>query len=322
MVKWLTILAVALGLLWSGWWFLGSRAAEQGIRTGLDAARLQGWDIAYEDLSVVGYPSRFDTTLAAPSVTTPDGAIRWSAPFLQVFALAYRPNHVIAVAPPEMTVEVPGEAVDITNGDLRASVVVTPSTAPVLDRTAVTTESLRVALADLWVEVAAGQFATRQAGSEEAHDVALTLTDVVLSPAVRAALDPAAEMSERLDSVAVEATATLSEAIGAGRAPRMQALDLRRAEVIWGDVSADLTGDLTVDAAGVPSGTLTLRAKGWETVLRAVAGAGLIPTERLPLLSAGLAGMADADGTIATDLVIEAGQMRLGPIPLGPAPRL
>ncbi len=39
------------------------------------------------------------------------------------------------------------------------------------------------------------------------------------------------------------------------------------------------TGDLTVDAAGVPEGRLTLSVTGWDRLVAMAAGAGLIAPE-------------------------------------------
>ena len=72
----------------------------------------------------------------------------------------------------------------------------------------------------------------------------------------------------------------------------------------------------------MPEGTLTLDLRGWQSALRLAVSLGLLPVERLPLLSAGLAAMAEADGSASMDLVFADGQMRLGLVPLGPAPRL
>lgn len=318
----MTIVTVVVAALWSGWWFIGSRAAQQGAIAGIDAARAQGWTIAYDDLSVAGFPNRFDTTVSEPRVTTPDGTVEWSAPFVQVFSLAYRLNHVIAVAPPRMSFEVPGEAIDVTNADLRASVVLSASAQPVLDRSTVTMEALRVALADLWVEVATGRFATRQAGGETAHDVALSLSRLTLSPSVRAALDPAERLPELIDGVEIEVEVGLTDAVGPGRTPQVQSVLIRRAEVTWGETRANLAGEVSVGSDGFPAGALMLGLRNWEPLILNAVAQGLLTPGEAAVLNGGIGGLARSDGEAQVPVTLADGQLSVLGLPIAVLPRL
>lgn len=320
MAKWLTILTVMIAVIWGGWWVFGAQAVERSLLAAVQAARQDGWRIDYADLSVSGFPSRFDTTVTAPQVTTPDGAIAGSAPFLQVFALAYRPNHVIAVAPPQMAVEVPGDVIDVTNGDLRASVVVSASTQPVLDRSILTGETLRIAVADLWAEVARAQVSTRQAGSDATHDLAVALTRIDLSPALQAALDPSGQLPGQIDSLTMDATLTLSDAPGVGRTPVLDAVSLTRAALTWGETRATLAGDIGIGPGGRASGALTLSLRGWEPLLAAVQAQGVLTTAQATILGAGVAGLVNADGAAQVPVTLDAGRIRVLGLPVAVLP--
>ena len=319
MIKWLTGIAAVVALAWSGWWVIGSRALDRALGEGIEAARAQGWRIDYDDLSVAGFPNRFDTTVTAPHVTTPGGAVDWTAPFVQVFALAYRPNHLIAVAPHEMAFQVPGAVVEITDGDLRGSLVTTSATDPVLDRSTVTAEGLRIAVADLWAEIGTGRFATRTVGDATRHEVGLSLSDIALSPAARAALDPGERLAQRIDGVEVDVVASLTEAVGAGRDPRPTALDVRRFEVTWGETRATLAGALDIGPDGLPGGDLVLTLEGWEPLLEAAAAGGLIPAGQARLLAAGIGGLADG-GVAEVPVTVAEGRIGVLGLPLGTVP--
>lgn len=322
MAKWLTVVTVVIAVLWSGWWLFGSQAVERGILGGVQSARTEGWRIEYDEVSISGFPSRFDTTVTGPQVTTPDGALRWTAPFAQVFALAYRPNHLIAVAPNEMTLEVPGNVIDVTNADLRGSVVVTASAQPVLDRSTVTAQALRIAVADLWVEVGAGQFASRQAGNETVHDAALTLSDIDLAPALRAIVDPGERFPGQIDSLAVEAEVGLSGAIGAAGQSLIESVTLHRGELLWGETRANLRGKLTIDTTGRPEGTLTLSLNGWEPLVAAAVAQGALSLGQSAILSAGIGGLSDVDGTAQVPVTIANGQVSVLGLPIAVLPGL
>ncbi len=322
MIRWLIALVTAAAVLWSGWWLVGSTLVLRATRAGVETLRAEGWRIAYDDLSISGFPNRFDTTVEAPRVATPDAAAAFSAPFFQVFALSYRPHHLIAVAPHEMAFETPRGRIDVTSADLRGSIIGSGLSEPVLRRSTLTGEVVAVSAGDLGVTIEAGQVATRQAGSDAVHDVAVALSGLALSPALRALVDPGDVLPAVLGTVTADAQVVLTDAVGAGHSPQVEALEIRDAALAWGEVRLTVEGRLDVAADGTPEGVLTVRAEGWRQVLRLAVGLGLVDERRLPLLSAGLGGLADGDGIVTLDLVLADGEMTLGSMPLGPAPRL
>ena len=322
MVKWLTILVLVAATLWGGWWFVGASAVDRGARTAIDSARAQGWGIEYGDLTVAGFPNRFDVTLDAPRVMSPDGVMRWSAPFVQVLALSYRLNHVIAVAPREMTIEVPGETIDITSTDLRASAVVTPSRQPDLRRATITASDLTIRATDLGATFATAVLAARQNGSDAIYDVAIALTGVSASDGLRAKLDPTGTLPEVIDTLDIDTMVVLSNPIGITRDPVLSELTIRRATVNWGDARVILSGDLTVAADGTPDGDLTLRARGWDDLLAFVVAQEWLTAAQASLIGSGLSGLEDAEGFAEIPVSLSGGQIIVMGLPVGPAPRL
>ncbi|WP_299816608.1 DUF2125 domain-containing protein [uncultured Jannaschia sp.] len=313
-MRWLVILVAALATLWSGYWFVGRGALRDGIASAVAAAEARGWRIAWDDIGIGGFPNRFDTTLTEPDVTVPDGTLRWHAPFLQVLALSYRPNEIIAVAPRRMTFAAPwGDAV-VTSADLRASGTVSLAASPNLQHGTVVGEALGIDGGAWRLDIARAQLAARQAGTPDAWDLALDGDGIRAGGTLAAALDPAGALPEVVDSLDLDATWVPD---GAGHA-----VDLRRAALVWGALALDATGALEVGADGVPEGTLSLELRGTEAALELLRGWQVVPEARMPLIEAGLAGMTAGDGSVRFDLVLADGRMRLGPIPLGPAPRL
>ncbi len=84
-------------------------------------------------------------------------------------------------------------------------------------------------------------------------------------------------------------------------------------------------GDLTVDPDGIPTGRVDIRAVNWREMLEVLSGADLVPMSILPTIERGLeilAGLSGNPNTIDAALGFQNGFMSLGPVPLGPAPRL
>ena len=71
-------LVVVLAVAWCGYWFVGARFVQHGARTALAEARAQGYRAEATDLSVRGFPNRFDLTVTAPDFGDPATGFGWS----------------------------------------------------------------------------------------------------------------------------------------------------------------------------------------------------------------------------------------------------
>ena len=315
MIRMLTVLVGLAALAWSGWWVVGRNAALSGIEAGIVAAEAQGWTIAYDDLGVAGFPNRFDTTATDLSVATPEG---WglTAPFLQVFALSYRPNHVIAVAPHEMRVATPAGAAEIRSDDLRASAVTSPSRGEI-DRATVTAEALTLDGRGWTVGLSSGQVAVRQAGGPETYEIAAGLSDIRPGGPAWEAMPPG-PLPARIGAVRLDALVMLDGPAIAGATPSFRSVDLRSLSMGWDGVRLDLSGPIRVDSDGLPSGSLTLRAEGWRDLLGMAVAAGFVTGVQEPLLAAGLGGLSQPDGSVEIPVVLRGGVISLAGFPLGP----
>jgi hypothetical protein len=310
MMRTLTILAVLGALGWAGYWAIGRSAVLSAVESGAEAARADGWAIAWSDLSVAGFPNRFDTEARDLSLRAPGGAWGIDAPAVEVLALSYQPNEVIVVPILPLTVATPAGPVSIDAEDLRASAATTLSTPPEPERATLVAERLTAQGAGLSATLAAGQVAMRRAADETryAYDLALTLTDLALEGAATA-----------IDSVAIDALAVLDGPTGGQ--PALAAVTLRRAEIVWNDVTAALEGTVTIGPSGLPEGELTLTARNWRDALPLFAAAG-VPPAQVALLAGGISGLEEEDGRVAVPLSLSEGALRFGGLPLAPLPRL
>jgi hypothetical protein len=316
-------LVVVAFLGWSGWWWVASGAARTGTETAAAALRAQGWQASYADLTVAGYPNRIDLTATAPRLARPGDGWGWAAPFVQVFALSYRPWHVIAAFAPEQDLTTPLGPMRLAAGRLQSSVVVEPGSDLVLDRFQMAGEALALSGA-LAASADTLSLATRPAlGEKRAHDIGLALTGLRPDAAVLGRLPGVLRDAGGAD-MRVNAVAAFDAPLdrhAAARPPRLTRLDLREALVGWGDVKAHLSGSLSPDAQGLAEGRLTLRLEGAPLALEAAVALGAIPPEARAQWDSMLRMLAPG-GTLDLPLQLAGGLVRLGPLPLGPAPRL
>jgi len=329
------LLAVILitAAAWSGYWFLGAQAIDRGLRGWLDARTAEGWVVSVDTLRTRGFPNRFDTTLDAVELADPATGWAWQAPVFQTLALSYRPNHVIAVWPDSQTLATPLQRIRIDSDRMRGSLVFAGGTAFTLDRA--TIEAAGVALdstAGWQAAMTDGQLALRRTPATDAHsyDIAFDATDLALPDGLAARLGQGAKVGDVVQRLGVEARvefdAPWDRRAIEDRRPQPTRIDLTLARARWGGLDLRIAGVLDVDAAGVPTGSVTVKATNWREMLAMAQAAGLVPEGLAGLLEGGLAQMARMNGnpdTLDVPLRFAQGRVSLGGVlPLGPAPRL
>jgi hypothetical protein len=328
--KLIWIVAIA-GLAWAGYWFVGSSASKSATEAWLEDRRTEGWQVEYSDLSVRGFPNRFDTTLTDLQLTDPETGVSWSAPFFQLFALSYKPNHIIAVWPDTQTIATPFQKIDITSSKMTASLVVKAKTSLELDRANLIVENARVTSSEGWeAGVDDLKAAIRQTdGPATSYDIASNVSTLIPSQAMRDLLDQGGTLPDRIESLALDSTLTFDAPLDRStieRArPNITALKLNNTSGIWGELELRAKGDMTINEAGSPTGELALNARNWREMLKLAATAGAIPQEavRTAEFALGLlAGVSGGSETLDAPLSFSKGRTYLGPIPIGPAPTI
>lgn len=320
---WLTVILAAL---WGGWWFVGSRGVEAAARAWFQAETAQGRVATYETLEVRGFPSRFDLTVTAPALADPARGLSWRAPFAQVFAMSWKPWHMITALPGGQEISVAGQEFDLDAQRIMGSLLLVPGPDLALSEAVVEGDALVLtpkAGAALGAARAVGSIRA-EAGAEAIYRLGLAVESLGVDPA----LAQAAGLSQTIEATALDATVTLSAPLdrhaGQNR-PALRALDLTEARVIWGDLKLFAKGELAPDEQGLAAGEIAVRIENWRLVPPLLVAAGIIAPGFEPSLTRGLEVMA-AQGTdpqvLVVPLVAKAGRMSFGPLPLGPAPRM
>ncbi len=315
-----------LAVLYSGYWFVGKNALQSGAEAFFATAMRDGRVAGHAGLTVEGFPSRFDLTVTEPHLADPARGLDWRAPFVQLLTLSYTPWHVIMAFAPTQTLRTPAEEITLTNESLKASLIVTPGAALALDRTTFIGTDVVAASTLGWRLAAEGvRFATRIDPSlANTHGIGIEVTKLSPDPALAARV-PA--MPRVIDLIRLDALATFSaplDRFAAETQPALTALSVKNGVFTWGTLQASASGDLTV-AAGVPEGRIELSVRGWRDLVPMAVSIGAIKPEVAPTVIRVMEALATASGdpeVLEMPLVFAGGRMSLGPLPLGPAPRL
>ena len=320
------VLIAAVG--WSGYWFYGARSLHRAIRAEIAELRSDGISVETDDISVTGFPNQFDTTFTTPRLAWPSGVV-WSAPFLQIFALSYRPNQIIVALPPRQSLSGPfGEAV-IENGRARASGLFRTDGQLTLDHANLVADDVRVTIENRVVEVVKLLAAARvpDGAKPTRQNIGLTVDDLDLPQPLAARLGGAA--TARIDGATLDATLDLSNpvsrvAIKSGDVD-IERIEISRFDLDWSGMTLGADGAFDIAADGSLTGSLDITLTNWERALEIADAAGLLAPGQRGMIEQGvraLAGMTGREDRLKAPLAIRAGRIWLGPLPIGPAPEL
>ena len=325
------IIAALIG--WCGWWFVGSGAQKEAWGRWFEDRQNAGWVAETSDITLRGFPNRFDTTISDFQLADPQSGWAWSAPFFQVLMLSYKPNHVIAVWPDTQKISGPNDTITVTSETMRGSVIFLPDTDLTLDSSQIEVKDLGL-LGQSWTaSLESANFATRRVPPENApdfaHQIGLDAVNLTLSEGLKATLDPAGILPPTLERAHLDVTAAFDAPWDRhsieGRKPQLTAISLKDIDLTWGRLNLSANGQLRVDARGYPSGDLKLKAENWQEMLSVAAASGLIRHDIANTIKDGLRFLSALGGdgnTLNVPLTFANGTIRLGPIPIGPAPRL
>ncbi len=318
---------LALALAWGGYWFIGSRALHHGAEAWFVAQSDAGFVARQEGLHVLGFPNRFDLTVDKPQFFDPASRLGWSAPFVQILALSYRPWHVIVALPPQQEVTTPLQDLTLTSDKLQASLVLAPGNPLGLDRLAIVGDGIGVASTLGWsMGAETVRVALKQVGPEgQDHDFGLEALEIMPD---RGLVQDLSGLPPMIAKLRIDGTVGLAKPVAGSPSPAqpvVSGIDIKEVLLIWGDLGLYGRGRVAATPEGLAEGRIDFRVTNWQRLLPLATAAGLIDAEVRQTWENALALLAAQSGDpddLDLPLVFSRGRMSLGPIPLGPAPRL
>lgn len=326
MARRLIILVIALGVIWCGYWVVGSRVVRSAVETWFADAPVRNMQAEQTGIAVRGFPNRFDVTVDNIRLADAQGRYAWEAPFVQLFALSYKPWHVIAAFANDQVVTLPVGRFDLKSDRMMGSMVVTPDSGLELERLRVEGQGVRLINAEgRAVSIAGLNIASdRQPEGPQVHRIGVELTDIAFPAEALGETGPAGVIPK----VRLDATATFSGPITLQTQevqPVLTALSLHDARMDWAEAGISVAGDLVPDSMGRAQGQLTLRIENWRKGLAALEQTGAVDTKTRESIEQGLkllAGLGGGSDTIELPMTMVDGQMRVGFLTIGPAPYL
>jgi hypothetical protein len=326
----LLFLLVTLTVLWSGYWLVGSSVIQRAATDWIAAQAANGVTAETSSLSVSGFPNRFDLTANDIRFADPASGIGWQAPFVQVFAMTWKPWHIIAALPPEQRVTLPGQEITVSSEGLRASIRARPTLDVPLAMAIVESGPLSVTSSLGWTHGLDRAVLSLGAatGAPGAYDIAADIAGLAPDPALLRQIAPEGGLPAEISEVRLRATATLSAPLDRhlGKThPRLVSVTLSGLEIDWGKVVLTAEGSIAPDDQGLASGRINFTIANWRTVMPILVASGTVRPQLARTAETMLEGLARQTGdpeVLKIPLTLQDGWMSFGPIPLGPAPLL
>jgi hypothetical protein len=322
---------LGLAIVYSGYWFVAARISEHGVKTWFEARVAEGWQSEYETLKTRGYPLTLETTLTDVAIADPATGLAYQTPSIAFKSRSVTPTRLHAELAQDARLSTPFQHIDIANASANGTLFVEVGPALTVHRATFGVDELVVKSTLGWGFSLDDATATvqRLEDSPLTHDIQMTLTDLAPSASMMKRLNPNGILSDQFDALTVDASVTFDKDwdITALEGPRPQPTHvlLRNMAAKWGALNLRIAGEFDVDANGLPNGKIALKATNWREMLTLATAAGVIPQNFENLALRGgemLAGMSGNANTIDAELTLSRGNISLGFLPLGPAPRI
>ncbi|MBY5931637.1 DUF2125 domain-containing protein [Tateyamaria omphalii] len=326
-LMWIVALAA---LVWCAWWWVASSGLRGGVTAWFDARAAEGWQAEVQEVTGGGFPLSLQAGLRDVALADPDAGLAIRTRALDISAPAYWPGDVaVALDSEPILIASPFGRSMLTMADGVMALNLHPGTALELEALGWTAGAWQVE--DAEGVVAQANDLTLTMVQTEGASYALTAVANGFAPgsAARRNLRLPDSFPGAFDSLQMRADITFDEPWDRRaldqRRPQPRIIDLHLAEAIWGDLQFNLSADLTVDAQGVPAGTIAIQAENWRTMLDLAQNVGALPMQlrgQVESVFRALAGASGNEDTLDVELTVRDGAVRLGFIPLAPAPRL
>jgi len=317
-------LVTAVGLLiaaaiYTGYWFYAAQVARSAVEAWVDARRADGIEITHDGLSTGGFPFAVIIEMTAPAASAPrhPGAWRWRGDRLIArvrpwslarveLLLPERQRLVLRRGDGERVIEIAAAGalatLDFSAGRLADAILGVAGLTITADSATTTIDKLDATLATT---------------ATDPTRFGLTVADMLLPTAPTRALGrrvARAEIASELVKIPpfLPSARALAQWRDAGGV-----VDARALSLVWGALSLEGDGTLTVDERMRPMGAFTMRVKGYDALIEALVAADAIRARdaSLTLTILNLLAKRDDQGArvLTVPVTAQNGKLLLGP---------
>lgn len=322
---------VTLAVLWSLYWFGAGYALRTGIDSWFDGRTTQGWQAEFSDIQTQGYPLRHITTLDSPALADPVSGAAWHGDWISFDSPAYWPGQqVLRFADTPHYLSYYDQTIVVQAQDLMAELYLKAGLALEIERLTLTAGRWEIEGEKGQVLAAQSlELAMVQQERPETYKIDVNATDFALGAGIRAMLQSSDSLPSEFQALELDMKVTFDRVWDRMsleiQRPQPRQIDLKLAEIQWGELRLFATGDLTVDGLGIPTGDIAIKAENWRGMLQMAQASGAFPKQILDPAESVLgllAGLGGNPNSLDIKLTFKNGSVAIGPLPIGAAPRI
>ena len=328
MLRWLTKILVIVAVLWAGWWWIATSGLQKGVEAFWQDQRDDGLETTVQETARSGFPLKIGATLRGINITDPAAQTQLDLPQIKITAPIYWPGHVRVTLPADPIIfTAPQGPLTLTTDGMQADMRLHPGSALQLEAlrgvgsniSLDAVEGRVISIEDIKAEVAQGF-------TPETYAITFTATGFAPGSLLRQGMQIPDAWAQRFAPVVADMTVTFDRpwdrsALHDTR-PQPRTIVINKATAEWEQLGMGISGQLSVDTAGIPSGNLRVQVRNWQRIFDMAIANTTVPQQWASTIESVLGAMSDAEGTLDLPITLENGQMRVGFLPLGPAPRL
>ncbi|MGC1494838.1 MAG: DUF2125 domain-containing protein [Sulfitobacter sp.] len=328
----LTWLFLILATLWCAWWALASTGMQSAVTHWLDGQPAKGWQVDVSEVSKHGFPLSLRTRLNDVDIVDPATNVTIKTSHLDLIAAAYWPGYVTIKAPETpIVLSSPAGQIIIQAVDGRADLKLRPSPSLELQSMGISSGFWKVVSGQTNLISADNLKAmiTQDNSVAEVYDIIFEAKNLIPGNDARTLLALPISWPTAFDAFDADLSVTFDNVwdrtAEPDNWPQPRAIDLRQIEIMWGDLAVLASGQLTIDPKGIPTGSIKVDVTNWAKLVDLGTKSGALPVQQRPQVEIMLGALSNLSGSpddLNLILAFKDGQMALGPINLGPAPRL
>jgi hypothetical protein len=307
----------ALALVLPGGYWLG---AAQLLPGWLNAEIARQPDLDGRVQPVTGFPARFDLVLDNPAWRSAESDLEWRSALVTASIPSFAPNRLRLDLSAPHDVVFGRVALQMDSARFDGDIALGLDLA--LADAGISLADMRLTPA-LAVHTLAGLDMRLTAQEGARYGLALEGRDLHLAPAFLASFGPEADLPDILSAFGLDAVLAFERPLAVtAPLPVLRQIDLARATLVWGDIQLGLSGQVRRNESGDLDGDLTVVARNWQPLLRALVAAGVLAPDIAGYVGMFLTGQADpVTGEVALPLLLRRSVLSLGPFALLEVPR-
>ena len=325
-------LIVILAVIWCTWWMVASAGLQRVVTDWFEDQRNIGWQADVAEVSQHGFPFTLHARVLDISLADPSTGIEVVAPQLDLIAAAYWPGYLtVRLSDAPIEIATPTGRFTLQTKAAQADLRVYPGVALQVQSIGLVSDAWQVRAADGDI-VSADDLVvsmTQDEVSSETFQFDVNATKLTPGILVRTLFALPIEWPMAFDAFTADLSVTFDtpwdrKALIENR-PQPRAIFIRNADASWGVARMSATGELTIDQSGIPTGDISIVVANWREIIKVAEASGALPSAQRGQVEIMLSAVANLGGgrdDLDLNLSFQNGDMSLGPIRLGPVPRL